>query len=64
MGRGPFNSSKKMIRLALHGCTNRPFYHVVLMWNRAPRDGRPLENLGYYDPMSNIHWRESAGIKV
>ncbi|XP_038068136.1 28S ribosomal protein S16, mitochondrial-like [Patiria miniata] len=45
-----------MIRLARHGCTNRPFYHVVAIHNRRGRDSRAyLEQLGTYDPMPNNH---------
>ena len=33
------------IRLALHGCTNRPFYHVVVAPSKAPRNGRHLEQV-------------------
>jgi small subunit ribosomal protein S16 len=41
------------IRLALHGCTNRPFYHVVVAANKFKRNGRHLEQVGSYDPMPN-----------
>ena len=33
------------IRLALHGCTNRPFYHIVVASSKAPRNGRHLEQV-------------------
>lgn len=33
------------IRLALHGCRNRPFYHIVVAHNIAKRDGRHLEQV-------------------
>ena len=33
------------IRLALHGCTNRPFYHIVVAPSKAPRNGRHLEQV-------------------
>ena len=38
------------LRLARHGSTHRPFYHVVAADSRKARDGRYLEKLGYYDP--------------
>lgn len=38
------------IRLARRGSTHRPFYHIVAADKRAPRDGRFIEKLGYYDP--------------
>ncbi|WP_419195139.1 30S ribosomal protein S16 [Novipirellula herctigrandis] len=33
------------------GRTHRPFYRVCAMDQRSPRDGRVIEELGYYDPM-------------
>ena len=38
------------IRLQRRGSTHRPFYHIVAADSRAPRDGRYIERLGYYDP--------------
>ena len=38
------------IRLQRRGTTHRPFYHIVAADSRAPRDGRFIEKLGYYDP--------------
>jgi small subunit ribosomal protein S16 len=40
------------IRLQRHGRRNRPFYHVVVAESRAPRDGKFVERLGYYDPLT------------
>ncbi|OWF55315.1 28S ribosomal protein S16, mitochondrial-like [Mizuhopecten yessoensis] len=42
-----------VIRLALHGCTNRPFFHIVLARNRSPRNAKPIAQLGTYDPLPN-----------
>ncbi len=39
------------IRLKRMGRTHRPFYRVCAMDARSPRDGRVIEELGYYDPM-------------
>ncbi|KAI4377070.1 hypothetical protein MLD38_014758 [Melastoma candidum] len=39
------------IRLARFGCRNRPFYRVIAANSRSPRDGKHLENLGYYHPL-------------
>lgn len=39
------------IRLKKMGRTHRPFYRVVAMDQRSPRDGRTIEELGTYDPM-------------
>lgn len=40
------------IRLARHGAKKRPFYRIVAAQNEAPRDGRFLEVLGTYDPLT------------
>ncbi len=34
------------------GRRHRPFYRISAMEMRNPRDGRVLENLGHYDPIS------------
>ncbi len=39
------------IRLMRKGRRNRPFYRVVAANASAPRDGKFLEILGYYDPV-------------
>ena len=39
------------IRLMRMGRRNRPFYRVVAADASAPRDGKFLEILGYYDPL-------------
>jgi len=39
------------IRLTRKGSKKKPFYRVVAADQRAPRDGRFIEQLGYYDPM-------------
>lgn len=41
------------IRLARHGRKSSPFYHVVIADSRAPRDGKFIEKLGVYNPMTN-----------
>ncbi|MFN3190378.1 MAG: 30S ribosomal protein S16 [Aureliella sp.] len=33
------------------GRTHRPFYRLCAVDSRAPRDGKVIEELGYYDPM-------------
>lgn len=40
------------IRLSRVGATKRPSYRVVAMDSRQPRDGRALEILGFYDPLT------------
>mgnify|MGYP001792803962 CR=1 FL=1 len=39
------------IRLKKMGRSHRPFFRVCAMDQRSPRDGRVIEELGYYDPM-------------
>ena len=39
------------IRLTRMGTKKKPFYRLVAADSEAPRDGRFLEILGYYDPM-------------
>ncbi|HHO53350.1 MAG TPA: 30S ribosomal protein S16 [Deltaproteobacteria bacterium] len=39
------------IRLTRMGAKKRPFYRMIAADSRAPRDGRFIEQLGYYDPM-------------
>lgn len=44
-----------IIRLALGGCTNRPFYRIVAAFNKRARDSKYIEQLGTYDPLPNIY---------
>lgn len=39
------------LRLARHGTRNNPFYHLVAINDSKPRDARPIEKLGEYDPI-------------
>jgi small subunit ribosomal protein S16 len=39
------------IRMKKMGRRHRPFFRVCAVDSRAPRDGRVIEELGYYDPM-------------
>ena len=41
------------IRLQRHGRKKRPFYRLVAADARAQRDGRFLERLGHYDPLTD-----------
>jgi len=47
------------IRLARVGATKRPSYRVVVIDSRKPRDGRALEIIGHYDPLT-----EPATVKL
>ena len=40
------------LRLARRGAKKRPFYRIVAADSRSPRDGRIIEQLGYYNPVS------------
>lgn len=42
-----------VIRLARGGSKGRPFYYVVAADKRAPRDGRFLEKIGFFNPMAS-----------
>lgn len=46
------------IRLKRFGTKRRPFYRIVVMDSRTPRDGRVLEEVGLYHPI------EKAGKQV
>ena len=41
------------IRLKRLGMKKMPFYRVVVADSRFPRDGRNIEEIGYYDPRQN-----------
>ena len=40
------------IRLQRKGRRKRPFYHIVIADSRAPRDGKFIEKIGTYNPMT------------
>ncbi len=41
------------IRLARHGRKSRPYYYIVVADSRAPRDGKFIERIGSYNPVTN-----------
>jgi small subunit ribosomal protein S16 len=45
------NFMSASIRLKRFGTTKRPYYRIVVMDKRAPRDGKTIEELGYYHPI-------------
>ena len=47
------------IRLKRMGMKKMPFYRVVVADERSPRDGRCIEEIGYYNPMT-----EPATVKI
>ena len=40
------------IRLQRQGKKKAPFYHIVVADSRSPRDGKIIEQIGTYDPMT------------
>jgi len=40
------------IRLQRYGKKGKPFYHIVIADGRAPRDGKFIENIGTYNPLT------------
>jgi small subunit ribosomal protein S16 len=59
------------IRLQRHGSKKRPFYFIVVANSTAPRDGRFIEKLGTYNPLSvpatvrlnrerSLHWLQKG----
>ncbi|GIT61575.1 MAG: hypothetical protein Ct9H300mP20_14020 [Gammaproteobacteria bacterium] len=40
------------IRLARTGAKKRPFFHITVADSRKPRDGRFIERVGYFNPIS------------
>ena len=47
------------IRLKRMGMKKKPFYRIVVADANSPRDGRFIEEIGYYDPM-----KQPADIKI
>lgn len=43
------------IRLTRGGAKKRPFYHLVVSDSRVARDGRRIEQLGFYNPTAAAH---------
>ena len=41
------------IRLKRMGAKKAPFYRIVVADSRSPRDGRFIEKLGYYNPLTS-----------
>jgi small subunit ribosomal protein S16 len=59
------------IRLQRHGSKKRPFYFIVVANSTAPRDGKFIEKLGTYNPLSvpatvrinrerSLHWLQKG----
>ncbi len=41
------------MRLRRMGAKKAPFYRVIVADSRSPRDGRFIDELGYYNPLTN-----------
>ena len=41
------------IRLRRMGAKKNPYYRIVVADSRSPRDGRCIEEIGTYDPLTN-----------
>ncbi|MDT8403835.1 30S ribosomal protein S16 [Sulfuriflexus sp.] len=50
------------IRLSRGGAKKRPFYHIVVTDSRNRRDGRYIERLGFYNPVTRSENEESLRI--
>lgn len=63
------------IRLRQQGRSHKPFYRLVVMQSRNKRDGRYVENLGWYNPLGEkeeenlalneariLHWVEQGAV--
>jgi small subunit ribosomal protein S16 len=52
------------IRLKRMGKKRHPFYRIVVADALAPRDGKFIEQIGYYDPMSkDLKIKEELAMK-
>ena len=47
------------MRLTRMGAKKAPFYRVIVADSRSPRDGRFIEEIGYYNPLT-----EPAEVKI
>ena len=52
-----------VLRLKRMGRRHRPFYRINAMDKRAPRDGRVIEQLGWYDPVAKDDKQLSINIE-
>ena len=52
------------VRLKRGGRKGQPAYRIVVMKSDTRRDGRPIENLGYYNPISKEFSVNSERLKI
>ena len=41
------------IRLSLQGVKKKPFYRIIVTDSRSPRDGKFIEQIGFFDPKNS-----------
>ena len=51
------------LRLKRIGRKRSPSYRLVIMENKSRRDGRPIEEVGYYNPISKDYKFDERKIK-
>ncbi|XP_070163210.1 small ribosomal subunit protein bS16m [Polyergus mexicanus] len=54
-GTGIISPVTKAIRLVRYGCTNRPFYHIIIIDVKRQPKKPPIEQVGTYDPIPNVY---------
>ncbi len=54
VGIQPLGGEQNMVKIRLQreGKKKAPFYHIVVADSRSPRDGKIIEQIGTYDPMT------------
>ncbi|XP_053137296.1 28S ribosomal protein S16, mitochondrial isoform X2 [Hemicordylus capensis] len=57
-----YHKARLVVRLGLGGCTNRPFYRIVVAHNKRARDGKYFEQVGCYDPLPNNQDERIVGV--
>ena len=50
------------IRLKRIGHKKRPSYRLVVLENRTRRNGKPIEEVGFYNPITKNYWINSGKI--
>lgn len=63
-GTGILETGSLVIRLARYGCTNRPFYHIVVMNPKIHQHAPPIEQLGSYDPLPNKYNEQLCALNI
>lgn len=52
------------LRLALYGCTNRPFYYIVATHRKKARNRGYYEQIGTFDPLPNDRNEKLVSLNV